>query len=83
MYDSIWAHPDFYFQNDNLFSKISVSFERMQKNPIYEVKIGNHESRSRTRVFLTPKLKEPQIVVSESETRESKEKSMIFFDRTF
>lgn len=61
MYDSLWAHPDFYFQNDNLFSKISVSYERIHNSDFYDIEISNHETRNRARVFLAPRLKEPKI----------------------
>ena len=84
MYNSIWAHPNFYFQNDQLFSKASsaLAFEKMEDNLIYELRIDKQESKNRARYLLTPRLKEPQIV-RDFESLKDKKEGAIKLESTF
>lgn len=60
IYNPLWTHPHFKWQEDRLFSKSIYSYERYEPSPFFKYKVGKQFSRGKARFFLKPKLTEPE-----------------------
>jgi hypothetical protein len=70
VYNTLWMHPQFKWQNDILFNKSIYSYERYKQSPFFKYKVAKQTSKGKGRFFLKPQLIEPPIVSKDNEEKE-------------
>jgi hypothetical protein len=59
VYNGLWTHPQFKWQEDRLFEETIYAYKRYEASPFYKYKVAKQFSRGKGRFFLKLRLTEP------------------------
>lgn len=59
IYNPLWTHPNFKWQQDTLYIKNLYSYEKYEPSPFFKYKVAKQTSKGKGRFFLKPRLIEP------------------------